>query len=122
MKHYALYSLATGIFDGRTLALPESMLKLNTPPGMGALEGHFDPRSQRVDLETGEVVAWHAPPPSQAESEAADLRAALQRAGVLEKKQGRSIRALLLDPNDSQARARLTEIESQILALGIRRS
>lgn len=120
MNHYSLYSLETGLFDGRTLDLPSTMLALNTPPGMGAIEGHFDHRAWRVDLASVEVTPWEAPPVPQADLDAAARRLAMQQVAVLERGQARAMRALMLDPNDQAARARLAEIEAAIAATGIR--
>lgn len=120
MKTFSLYHLATGLFDGRSLTLPESMLALNVPAGMGALEGVFDHRAERLDLASGAVVPWTPPPPDPAELEAARLRQAQQRAAQLEAGQARALRALALDPTDQTARARLADIEAAIVAAGIR--
>lgn len=124
MKTYSLYHLATGLFDGRSLTLPDdaATLALNTPAGMGAHEGMVNHRTHRLDLASGELVAWTPPPPSQADLEAAALRAAQQRVDQLERSQARAMRTLALDPFDHTARARLQEIEAAIVATGIRRS
>jgi hypothetical protein len=108
-------------------------LKINTPEGHRAIEGHFDPLSQRVDLETGAVVEYQPPAPSpDHEWEAvtrrwvlrADVAArqakhaqALEQIAALEKNQLRASRELLLNPADREARARLTALDAQIIAL-----
>lgn len=54
-----IYDLATGRFTGKCLRSTDPAvleLALRKAPNCGAKEGQFDPRSQRVDLETGEVV------------------------------------------------------------------
>lgn len=67
MKTYTLFHTASGFFTGRTLSIPANMLALNTPDGMGAIEGNFDHLCQRLDLVTREVVDWTPPAPADDE-------------------------------------------------------
>jgi len=57
----------------QTTAPDLGLLALNTPDGCVPMEGAFDYLSQRVDLETGEVVAYAPPPAPIAELRAAKL-------------------------------------------------
>lgn len=134
MKTFSLYDTATGLFTGQTLTLAPAHLAANVPPGLAAMEGQFNDHAQRVELATGEVVAWRAPQPAGDEwrewrwdDAAQRWRSAptsraeqLQQVAALEAGQARALRALALDPNDQQARQRLEAIETQILATGIR--
>lgn len=119
MKTYSFYDPSTGLLAGGTVTLPDGLLDLNTPAGLVAIEGAFDQRSQRIDLDSGEVVAWHPAPDPQ--RDAAHRRWEQERSvQQLEARQARSIRALMLDPNDQQARQRLADLEAQIVATGVR--
>lgn len=134
MKNYSLYDAATGIFTGQSLSLPPAMLQANLPPGLAAIEGLFNEHAQRVDLATGEVVAWQAPRPAGDEwrewnwdADAQRWRSMptaraeqLERVQVLEAGQARALRALALNPGDAAARERLSSIEAAIVASGIR--
>jgi hypothetical protein len=65
MMRRHLFSLATGLFDGRTISAPdESVLALNPPPpGFSYKAGVTDWESQRVDLSTGAIVDYKPPAP-----------------------------------------------------------
>jgi hypothetical protein len=108
----SFYDPETGIFTGRQFRGSLRNLSANTPPGMKALRGRYDHRTQRVDVETGEVVAYDAPPdPGQKRNRArARIRA-------LEAKQERPLRELSIDPNNADARQRLAEIDAEISEL-----
>lgn len=56
------YSLADGTFTGDSYAGPD--LQANMPAGYAAIEGVADWQAQRVDLETGALVDWQPPAPS----------------------------------------------------------
>lgn len=119
MKTFSFYDPATGLLSGGNVTLPEGLLELNTPEGLVAIEGVFDPARQRIDLATGKAVDWQPPvDPQRAAAHRHFERERLVR--QMEGQQARSMRALLLDPNDQQARQRLAEIEAQIAATGIR--
>jgi hypothetical protein len=142
VKRYHLYSLETGLFNGRSFAGPESeeFVRLNTPDGYGAMEGVADDLSQRVDLGTGMLVEYIPPSPEPtvdyewsaenkrwlktADATMRDARrtAALKRIAELELQKLRPLGELQL----AQARAeapnpetveRLDRIEQQIAAL-----
>ncbi|MBX5462033.1 MAG: hypothetical protein IRZ28_13210 [Steroidobacteraceae bacterium] len=124
----------TGAISPRrvTSSDPE-VIRFNTPAGCVAIEGVFDPLSQRVDLETKQVVDWQPPQPSadhewnsetrrwvkRVEVIASEVKRAQARAQIeaLEVKQMRPLRELLVDPNDTGARARLQSIDAEIAAL-----
>lgn len=61
MKTYS-FRRADGTFLSGTYAGAEKWLEGNTPSGCVAIEGTFDFESQRVDLVSGEVVAYQPPP------------------------------------------------------------
>lgn len=63
-RYFYPYSLKTGVFTGAGFSADrnlESLLIANTPDGCGMYEAceFFDIKSQRVDLETGELVTIH---------------------------------------------------------------
>ncbi|MBE7420680.1 MAG: hypothetical protein HS128_23535 [Ideonella sp.] len=118
MRTVSFYHRATGIFTAQQLTADDAMIAANTPLDHVAIDGQFDHLRERVDA-TGKVVAWRHP--SLDRIEAAEARRRLeQRATMLEQRQTRAIRSLLLDPNDEQARAILRSIETEIGALGLR--
>lgn len=61
MKTYSFHR-ADGTFLSVTYAGSEKWLEGNTPSGCTAIEGAFDFESQRVDLVSGDVVAYQPPP------------------------------------------------------------
>lgn len=61
MKTVSFYDPETGLFAGRWFSGPGNKVERNTPQGMAAIEGRYDPKSQRVDIETGEVVPYEPP-------------------------------------------------------------
>lgn len=57
MSTFSFYDLATGEFvGGRTYSGSAEFVEVNTPAGMGAVEGNHDYLAQKVDITTGEVV------------------------------------------------------------------
>ena len=65
IKTFSLYEAATGLFTGRRLQCDDdALLEVRLPPGTLTREGAFDHMSQRVDLTTGCVVAYHPLAPS----------------------------------------------------------
>lgn len=113
LRMWSFYSLADGTFTGRrfTTSSPE-LLAANTPEGCAAIAGRHDRQTARVDLETGEVVAYEPPPDARRERDRAEARIAR-----LESRQARPIRELFLNPNNAEAKRRLQEIEDEIAAL-----
>lgn len=71
MTTFSFYDPATGIFVGRSFSGPQRMLEANTPEGLSAMVGQFDPAAHRVDIETGEVVPYTPPGPTLDELKAA---------------------------------------------------
>lgn len=67
MSAWHFYRLADGGLTGRTFSGPQDALSLNLPDGCGAIDGHFDPQSQRVNLATGLVEDWQPPAPPDTE-------------------------------------------------------
>jgi hypothetical protein len=116
MKIYSFYSAKTGAFIPRKWSGPRAYLDQNTPPGFIPIEGRYDYRSQRFDLEAGVVVS---DPDLASESNKRMQRerrrqAALIRIHRLEQRQARPMRELAINPQDAEARRRLDEIESEI--------
>jgi hypothetical protein len=132
IKTFSLYEAASGLFTGKRLQCDEdALLEMRLPPGTLAIEGAFDHMSQRVDLNTGGVIAYHplAPSPDH-EWNAASKRWQIRqrvhqsegrravvfaRIHALETNQGRAIREATL--GDPAAMKRLKEIDAEIAAL-----
>jgi len=128
----SFYDKSTGLFTGRSFSGPHEALALNTAADEGAIVGRFDHLSQRVDLETGQVIDYQPPSPSDDHAwHAASKRWVLKREvqeaiaadgkarGAIAKQEQlslRAIRELLLDPQNKDARARLQSVESAIAA------
>ncbi|MGH8231237.1 MAG: hypothetical protein ACRESY_05385 [Steroidobacteraceae bacterium] len=129
IKTYSLYEAATGLFTGKRLHCDdEGLLAVRLPVGTLALEGTYDRRTQRMDLATGEVVAYRPPAPSpDHEWDPAAKRWQVRpaapspdgRTGViyariqaLEASQGRAVREATL--GDARAMKRLKEIDAEI--------
>lgn len=65
MNTFSIYSLADGAFNGRTYeGAAEGILDmLRLYPDHGFVLGEHDPLSQRVDLQSGEVIDYQPPQP-----------------------------------------------------------
>jgi hypothetical protein len=64
VKTWSFYEQATRLFSGLKFSGNQSILSANIPAGHKALEGQYDHLSQRVDIETGQVVDYQPPQPS----------------------------------------------------------
>jgi hypothetical protein len=132
IKTFSLYEAATGLFTGQRLQCDEDgLVGARLPPGTLAIEGAYDHMSQRVDLSTGKVVAYHPLAPSadhewNAASKRWQVRKGVRetegrravvfaRIHALETSQGRAIREATL--GDPAAMKRLKEIDAEIAAL-----
>lgn len=118
MSTWSFYDPATGRFTGRSKTLPDdTLIERNTPPGLRAIRGTFDKRTQRVDSSTGEVVTFEMPEAEIAAEQRALRRLhARRRIAQLELAQQRPMRELVRDPNNAEARRRLDRIEAEIAA------
>lgn len=74
---YTLADAATGLFRPGELTCRADLVERNTPPGCVAVPGAHDPEAARLDVETGEVVAYAPPAPPTADLTAEALREAL---------------------------------------------
>lgn len=63
MTKWYIYNEA-GIFTGGSVDCPESHLDQNVPEGYGCYMGEVDPLSQRIDIESGELMEYQPPQPS----------------------------------------------------------
>lgn len=61
---YSFYSIETGAIAGVNVNCSEDQLQDNTPPGHAPIAGTYDPTNRRVDLKTGEVVAYKPAAPA----------------------------------------------------------
>ena len=112
-RTYAFYAATSGLFTGRHVTCQHEAIARNTPDGCAAVEGRYDKLSQRVDLATGQVVAYERPASEiAAEQQAARECQARQRIAALEGQQARRVRELLA-PND----ARLEALDAEIATL-----
>lgn len=130
MSQWSFASVETGRFSGRTFSGSAKLLRLNTPAGHIAIEGHYDSRTQRVDVVALEAARGDHSPPSDfvvayqrpqietdAEQQASRDRQARQRIDELERAQRRPVRELLIDPTNVAAKQRLAEIDAEIAVL-----
>jgi hypothetical protein len=132
IKTFSLYEASSGLFTGKRLQCDEDgLVEARLPPGTLAIEGAHDHMSQRVDLATGKVVAYHPLAPSadhewnaaskrwqvsKGARESEGRRAVVfARIHALETSQGRAIREATL--GDQTAMKRLKEIDAEIAAL-----
>jgi hypothetical protein len=144
LRVWSFYDSATGLFRDQTFAADvgeghAAIIPLQTPQGCTALEGRYDPLSQKFDTVAGAVVDYQPAQPSPqylwnadtkrwvldptvlgVQQARTDAQAQIDR---LEYKQGRAMRELLLDlaPKlpavDQQKISRLQAIEDAIAAL-----
>lgn len=134
MKRWHFYRLSDGTFTRQSMVTADAeLVAANTPSGCAAIAGNIDPDSMRVDLETGSVVDWQPPAPSDehewqpderrwqlkpaAARREADAVNAQRRIEALERRQLRSLRELLIDNSNAAARRELATIEDEITAL-----
>lgn len=75
MSTYSFYRLDDGLFTGVVASIPERSLAAHLRDGIGAKRGRYDCRRQRVDVRTGEIVAYVEPQPPTTEFETFVLRA-----------------------------------------------
>lgn len=131
---WSFYSEETGRFLSRVMSCTSvDDVKANTPQGYVAIDGEYDARCQRFDLDAGEVVSFIPERPDDDHEwndrrkrweKRADVQisdAARQdvqrRIEKLESKQLRPMRELARDPEDIEARRRLDQIDTEIAEL-----
>jgi hypothetical protein len=81
-KTWSFYRLSDGTFTGRTLCVPDNAIAMNTPAGLAVKAGIFDHLSQRVDVDSGEVVDYQPPQPNDDHEWNAEVRRWVKRADV----------------------------------------
>lgn len=136
-----IYSRDTGLilahYDG-----PESQLANSVPAGCDAIDGTYDGLSQRYDAAKGQIVDYQPPAPDAdhewihddpqtgarvrrwvLKPEVAEQRARLVVAKAqiadLEAKQQRAMREAFLNPDDTNARQRVSDIDEQIARIAV---
>lgn len=149
MRAWYFYDLKTGLFTGRRFKTKKRReyalrdLEMSTPKGYGAIEGdNIDWRSQKVDINTGQIVDYVPPRPDTDHQWDAKTRRwqkpqdwierssrrmqTLDQMKRLEANELRPIREIVLALADAvlashsdteEARTRLASIESQIIEL-----
>lgn len=134
MKIVSFFRLDTGLFTGETFcASSAAPVHLNTPDGCGWKEGRYDALSQRVDLDSREVVDWQPPQPDENHEWNAITRRWIKRHDVrerevmraraieeiedLERAQNRALREIALGDVCGTARERLASIDGRIASL-----
>lgn len=111
MPTWSYYDPDTGALTGGRFTGSESDFEKNRR-GRPAVQGQYDRRRYRVDLETGDVIEH------EAEADPRELRdRAHARIEALERRQLRAQRELLLDPSNKAARRRLAAIDAEIIGL-----
>lgn len=110
--NWSFYDPKTGRFDARTFTGSAKLARLNAR-GKVPIEGRYDHRSQRVDVDSGAVVSYERPAAEvDAEQQAARDRSARRRIRELEAQQARRVRELLADSDP-----RLKAIDDEIVEL-----
>lgn len=124
MRRWSFYDLETGEFVGREFCSSnEADIESSMPSGCGAIEGRHDPLTERVDLETMQIVAWRNAKRIAAVERRDVVLGARSRIASLEARQMRAMREDRLrpddrDPSDNKTpRERLQEIDDEIAAL-----
>lgn len=131
MKTYSFFDPATGAIDPSTVTCALKQALANDRQDLTRIEGHLDHLSQRVDVETGEVVDYQPPQPSLSHewdattrrwrltdaAKQAELRRAVAQARInqIESKQMRALREMALGKEG--AAARLARMDDEIAAL-----
>lgn len=110
MKIFSEYRKADGVFTSCVVVGMEPSETDST----AWKAGQFDHRMQRVDLSSGEVLAYDAPAPDRTREQ---KRRAQARIENLERQQLRPLRELALNPANAGATRRLSEIETEIAGL-----
>jgi hypothetical protein len=64
MNTYSIYNTSSGLFTGVAIRCNTEHLDINVPDGCSCLLGSYDHLSQKVDVATGEVIAYQPPQPS----------------------------------------------------------
>lgn len=108
---YAIYRLSDGIVT-KHVTCPPRHLEQNIPEGCAAFDGMVDADSQRIDPDTGAVVAREQPQVPDVDANLVAL--ARETIARIESGQVRSIREALL--GDDAALERLREQEPAIAA------
>jgi hypothetical protein len=126
-KYYSFYAKSTGLLSPKSIFAGIENVAANTPPDHIAIEGQFDPRTQRIDVETKQPVPYRSPQPtphhmwSDAEiawvDEGARRMAQLQQQmAAIEARQPRALREATLFGHDGAMQA-LHALEAQIAPL-----
>jgi hypothetical protein len=64
MSTFSKYLLADGMFSGVTVTCIGDYLDMNVGPEFGCVIGEYDALSEKVDIETGLVIDYQPPQPS----------------------------------------------------------
>lgn len=134
MKSVSYYHKSSGLLTGSLYTFSDDLaVALNTPDDHIAIDGHHDHLSKRVNIETGDVVDYQPPCPSEHHEWNDDTKrwvinadrqakldahhGALQKINTLEATQNRFLREVHLGVNVAKATARLKAIEEEIVEL-----
>lgn len=125
---WSFYNPHTGEISSRKFSGPDKAVAANTPEGLIAIKGEFDPMSTRII--DGLPVDWVPPQPSdqhewdddkrrwvltlQASKRSASIQNAMDEISRFESMQLRSIRELALDPGNVTSREKLEWLDEQI--------
>ena len=117
MKTWSFYDERTGLFTGRLFSGADRHLRANTRAGSVAIEGRHDKLTQRVDVDTGEILVYECPR-DEIDAEQRRLRVAAANLAIeaLERNaQPRAVReALLALLPDGPEKSALKAIDDQI--------
>lgn len=137
MRTVHFFSLNTGLLSAHSLRISsanaDAVIKANTPPDHAPIEGVSDPISQRVDLETRQIIDYQPSAPDEDHEWYAHIRrwvlkpdiakaraeksAALAEIVAIERSQQRAVRELAIDSTNESARTKLIETDARIAEL-----
>lgn len=100
-----VYETATGLLTGVTLAGSSAFIEANLPPGCNAITGVIDPLRQRVDVDTGELVAYEPPSPPLSALQATRVSVVDADLARIERRQQRPLGDILVAMTAGQAPA-----------------
>lgn len=137
MRTVHFFSLNTGLLSAHSLRISsanaDAVIKANTPPDHAPIEGVSDPISQRVDLETRQIIDYQPSAPDEDHEwntqirrwalkpdiakARADRSSALAQIATIEQSQQRAVRELAIEPTNATARAKLIDTDARIAKL-----
>lgn len=109
-RNWAFYDASTGLFRPKRITCPDAFdISTKTPDGCIPIEGEYDHLSQRVDIETGDIVDYQPPLPDDDHDWNAEAKRWLKRAEVRQWERARDAAQTQLDALDLKKVRALSE-------------